>query len=57
MDLEVTDKQQALIEKIEDVLGVDFEGWCAYNDRKPTKFSASDFIDEHIDDYRRECGF
>lgn len=57
MDLEVTDRQQDLIEKIEDVLGVDFEDWCADNDRKPTKFSASDFIDEYIDEYRHECGF
>lgn len=57
MDLEITDKQQDLIEKIEDVLGVSFEQWCEENDRKETKFSASAFIDEYIEEFRRECGF
>lgn len=57
MDLEITDKQEALIEKIEDVLGVSFEEWCKNEGRKETKFSASAFIDAYIDEFREECGF
>ena len=55
--IDITPKQKELIAKIEQLLDVDFEDWCERHDRKPTKYSASDFIDEHMDEYRRELGF
>lgn len=57
MDLEVTERQRALIERIEDVLGITFEGWCEDEGRRETKYSASAFIDRFLERYREECGF
>ena len=54
---EPTDRQAELIEKIEAMCDVDFEDWCAQRDLKPSKYAASRFIDEYIDEYRRQCGY
>lgn len=55
--IEPTDKQMELIEKIEDALDVSFVDWCYENGRPESRRSASDFIDQYIDDYKRECGW
>jgi len=55
--IEPTDKQMELIEKIEDALDVSFVDWCYENGRPESRRSASDFIDQYIDDYKHECGW
>lgn len=42
---DITDKQQAYIESIEDVVGVPFNG--------STKEEASAYISEHVDEFRK----
>ncbi len=54
--IEPTQKQLDLIEKIEEACDADFEQWCSEHGRLPAIDAASDFIDEYIDEYRRQRG-